>query len=154
MGLFGMAACLCGGCLGPVVGQAAASPIKDLPAALCAGVVLYYTMRLLAGDLRFSWPHRIGFGAALAFTGLFRHNGFVLVLAAGLWLLARGIYCRQKGLLATVAVCAACIFAVDGVAAPLLEDSQGVNDVFNNLFILAAGQNPKEILQLYLELFL
>ena len=41
MGLFGMAACLCGGCLGPVVGQAAASPIKDLPAALCAGVVLY-----------------------------------------------------------------------------------------------------------------
>lgn len=239
MGLFGIAACLCGGCLGPVVGQAAASPIKDLPAALCAGVVLYYIMRLLAGDLRFSWPHRIGFGAALAFTGLFRHNGFVLVLAAGLWLLARGIYRRQKGLLATVAVCAACIFAVDGVAAPLLgvqhpangfavqvyatgivavnqrggemseeqrrrmeellpmdyvahclenpdtahftraqrlcwtrdlgsytpserearfapllEDSQGVNDVFNNLFILAAGQNPKEILRLYLELFL
>ena len=38
--------------------------------------------------------------------------------------------------------------------APLLEDSQGVNDVFNNLFILAAGQNPKEILRLYLELFL
>ena len=29
-----------------------------------------------------------------------------------------------------------------------------MNDVFNNLFILAAGQNPKEILQLYLELFL
>lgn len=239
MGLFGIAACLCGGCLGPVVGQTAASPIKDLPAALCAGVVLYYILRLLVGDLRFSWPHRIGFGAALAFIGLFRHNGFVLVLAAGMWLLARGIYRRQKCLLATVAVCAACIVAVDGVAAPLLrvqhpangfavqvyatgivavdqrggemseeqrrrmeellpmdyvahclenpdtahftraqrlcwtrelgsytpserearfapllEDSQGVNDVFNNLFILAAGQNPKEILRLYLELFL
>ena len=239
MGLFALAACLCGGCLGPVVGQAAASPIKDMPAALCAGVVLYYTMRLLAGDLRFSRPHRVAFGAALAFTGLFRHNGFVLVLTVGLWLLARGIYRRQKCLLATVAVCAACVFLVDGMAAPLLgvqhpangfavqvyatgivavdqrggeiteqqrrrmeqllpmnyvaqclenpdtasftraqrlcwtrdlgsyrpgegeeqfapllEDNQGVNDVFNNLFILAAGQNPKEILRLYLELFL
>lgn len=239
MGLFGIALCVCGGCLGPVVSEAAASPIKDMPAALCAGVVLYYILRLLTGDLRFSRPHRVAFGAALAFTGLFRHNGFVLVLAAGLWLLARGIYRRQGALLAAVAVCAACIFAVDGVAAPLLgvqhpangfavqvyatgivavdqrggditagqrarmeqllpmdyvatclenpdtasfsraqrlcwtrdlgsytpsqreqqfvpllEDSQGVNDVFNNLFILAAGQHPKEILRLYLELFL
>lgn len=239
MGLFGIALCVCGGCLGPVVSEAAASPIKDMPAALCAGVVLYYILRLFTGDLRLSWPHRVAFGAALAFTGLFRHNGFVLVLAAGLWLLARGLYRRQGALLAAAAVCAACIFAVDGVAAPLLgvqhpangfavqvyatgivavdqrggditaeqrsrmeqqlpmdyvanclenpdtaafsraqrlcwtrdlgsytpsqreqqfapllEDSQGVNDVFNNLFILAAGQHPKEILQLYLELFL
>lgn len=239
MGLFALAACLCGGCLGPVVGQAAASPIKDMPAALCTGVVLYYIMRLLAEDLRLTWPHRIAFGAALAFTGLFRHNGLVLVLAAGLWLLARGIYRRRKCLLAAVAVCAVCILLVDGVAAPLLnvqhpangfavqvyatgivavdqrggeitdeqrrrmeellpmdyvaqclenpdtahftraqrlcwtrdlgsytpsereqqfvpllEDSAGVNDVFNNLFILAAGQNKAELLRLYLELFL
>lgn len=239
MGLFALSACLCGGCLGPVVSEAAASPIKDMPAALCTGVVLYYILRLLTGDLRLSWPHRIAFGAALAFTGLFRHNGFVLVLAVGLWLVARGIYRRQGALLGAAAVCAACVILVDGVAAqllgvqhpangfavqvyatgivavdqrggeitaeqrsrmeqmlpmdyvaqclenpdtaafsraqrlcwtrdlggyvpsaqeqqfvPLLEDSQGVNDVFNNLFILAAGQHPKEILRLYLELFL
>ena len=220
----------------PTVMQIAVSPIKDLPAALCMGAALYYIMRLLAGDLRWSWGHRIAFGASLAFTGLLRHNGFVFVVVAAVWLLIKSI--RKRKMIAVVAVCLLCVVGVDAVGyrllgakspangfavqvyatgivavdrrggeitpdqrqrmeqllpmdyveyclsnpetegrtlaqrlcwtrdlgqytpsereasfAPLLQDGDGTNDVFNNLFILAAGQHPKEIGELYLELF-
>ena len=237
MGLFCIGATFSMFSLCGTVTELAVSPIKDLPAALCMGVVLYYSMRLLVNDLQWHWGHRLAFGSALAFTGLLRHNGYVLVLAAGVWLLFRAM--RQKQLFAVLASGVVCIVLVNAIGygilhaqspnngfsvqvyatgivaverrggditeaqrqrmkellpmdyveaclsnpetegrtlaqrlcwirdlgqylpseeeqafAPLLQDENGTNDVFNNLFILAAGEHKTEIITLYFELFL
>lgn len=237
IGLFSIAVSFSMFSLCGTVAEIAVSPIKDLPATLCMGVVLYYIMRLLANDLHWSRWHIAAFGGALAFTGLLRHNGYVLVLMAGIWLLVVGL--RKKQMFGVLACCVACIVLVNGIGyqmlhakspsngfsvqvyatgiiavdrrggemtaeqrqrmerllpmdyvehclsnpdtagrtlaqrlcwtrdlgqytpsereqnfATLLQDQEGTNDVFNNLFILAAGEHKAEIVKLYLELFL
>lgn len=213
-------------------------PSKDLPAAVAAGFTLYYICRLLAGDLPLKWPHILGFGAAIAFTGLFRHNGLVTVVLVVLWLVCRAFYRRSPKLLAvcgaaavlvlgvnvglcrlvgvqsvqngfSVQVYTTGIIAVDRAGGNITQEQRermqqllpmdyvnyclseghydwypmavrlcwandlytyqagpneqqfahlvpteaGMERVYNNLLIRAAGENPGEIIKLYLELF-
>ena len=62
------------------------SPAKDLPAALCLGLVTFFLLRLQDKD-RLSGGEAFALGLALAWAALFRMNGIIAAGVCGLYVL-------------------------------------------------------------------
>jgi len=88
-------------------------PWKDLPAALCVGLVALFAMRLTDVDRPLKPLSAALFGAALASMWLFRHNGIVALIVLGTYFLASFLRRRQWLQLACASL--ACVVSIAGI---------------------------------------